>query len=96
MPINHRRAIRTANLLERMFLKVLPHAFCERPVLKLMFAAMIRPSERWRAFRITDIECRQMTAVRDDRDAEYRKHVGTADALTASAHPERISSSPGT
>ncbi len=41
MPINHRRAIRTTNLLERLFLeerrrlKVLPHAFGERPVLKL-------------------------------------------------------------
>ena len=48
MPINHRRPIRTMNLLERLFLeerrrlKVLPHAFGERPILKLMFAAMTR------------------------------------------------------
>ena len=102
MPINHRRAIRTTNLLERLFLeerrrlKVLPHAFGERPVLKLMFAAMTRASERWRAIRITDFERRQMAAVRDDLDAEYRQHVGTADAPAASAHPERISSSTGT
>ena len=99
MPINHRRAIRTTNLLERLFLeerrrlKVLPHAFGERPVLKLMFAAMTRASERWRAIRITDFERRQMAAVRDDLDAEYRKHVGAADAPAASAHPTRISSS---
>lgn len=98
MPINHRRAIRTTNLLERLFLeerrrlKVLPHAFGERPVLKLMFAAMTRASERWRAIRITDFERRQMAAVRDDLDDEYRKHVGAADAPAASAHPEPISS----
>ena len=102
MPINHRRAIRTTNLLERLFLeerrrlKVLPHALGERPVLKLMFAAMTRTSERWRAIRITDFGRRQMAAVRDDLDAEYQNHVGLADAPTASAHPERISSSPQT
>ena len=98
MPINHRRAIRTTNLLERLFLeerrrlKVLPHAFGERPVLKLMFAAMTRASERWRAIRITDFERRQMAAVRDDLDAEYHQHVGLADAPVALAHPGRISS----
>ena len=102
MPINHRRAIRTTNLLERLVLeerrrlKVLPHAFGERPILKLMFAAMTRASERWRAIRITDFERCQMAAVRDDLDAEYHQHVGLADAPTASAHPERISSNPRT
>lgn len=39
MPVTHRRAIRTANLLERLFveerrrLKIVPNAFGERPVL---------------------------------------------------------------
>ena len=102
MPINHHRAIRTTNLLERLFLeerrrlKVLPHAFGERPVLELMFAAMTRASERRRAIRITDFERRQMATVRDDLDAEYRMHAGTADAPVTSAHRERISSSRGT
>ncbi|MGH8727965.1 MAG: IS256 family transposase [Burkholderiales bacterium] len=42
LPIGHRRAIRTTNLLERMFgeerrrTKVIPHAFGERAVMKLM------------------------------------------------------------
>jgi putative transposase len=45
-PLAHRRAIRTTNLLERLFgeerrrTKVIPHAFGERPVLKLMYAAL--------------------------------------------------------
>jgi Transposase, Mutator family len=43
-PVTHRRAIRTTNLLERLFveerrrLKIIPNAFGERAVLKLMFA----------------------------------------------------------
>ena len=74
---------------------MLPHASGERPVLKLMFAAMTRASEHWRAIRITDFERRQMAAVRDDLDAEYRQHVGAAHAPSTSAHPERISSISG-
>ena len=48
MPVTHRRAIRTTNLLERLFveerrrLKIIPNAFGEKPVLKLMSRAMIR------------------------------------------------------
>jgi len=53
-PLAHRRAIRTTNLLERLFgeerrrTKVIPHAFGERAVLKLMYAALIRAAECWR------------------------------------------------
>ena len=35
---------------------------CSIAVLKLMFAAMTRASERWRAIYITDFECRQIVA----------------------------------
>src|SRR5919106_1085662 len=51
MPVTHRRAIRTTNLLERLFLeerrrlKIIPNAFGERPVLKLMFGAMTRAAD---------------------------------------------------
>jgi transposase-like protein len=47
-PVTHRRAIRTTNLLERLFveerrrLKIIPNAFGERAVLKLMFGALTR------------------------------------------------------
>ncbi len=102
MPIKHRQAIRTTNLLQRLFLegrrrlKVLPHAFGERPALKLMFAAMTRASECWWAIKITAFEGRQMAAVRDDLDAEYQTHVGLADTSDTLAHPERISTNPRT
>jgi transposase-like protein len=48
MQVNHRRAIRTTNLLERLFVeerrrfKIIPNAFGEMPVLKLMFGDMTR------------------------------------------------------
>ena len=52
MPVGHRRAIRTTNLLARLFveerrrLKIIPNTLGEKPVLKLMFSAMIRATER--------------------------------------------------
>jgi putative transposase len=66
MPVTHRRATRTTNLLERLFveerrrLKIIPNAFGERPVLKLMFGAMTRAADRWRAIKFTDFERRQI------------------------------------
>jgi putative transposase len=56
-PVTHRWAIRTTNLLERLFveerrrLKIIPNAFGERAVLKLMFGALIRAAERWKRSR---------------------------------------------
>jgi transposase-like protein len=81
-PISHRRATRTTNLLERLFveerrrLKIIPNAWGEKAVLKLMFAAMIRASERWRAIKITDFERRQMAALRKELDQEYEARNG--------------------
>src|SRR5262245_31253099 len=49
-PVTHWRGIRTTNLLERLFveecrrLKIVPNAFGERAVLKLMFGA--RPQRK--------------------------------------------------
>ncbi len=82
MPVNHRRVIRTTNLLERLFLeerrrlKIIPNAFGEKAVLKLMFAAMTRAAERWKAIKITNFERRQMAAVRKALDHEYEARIG--------------------
>jgi putative transposase len=70
------------NLLERLFLeerrrlKIIPNAFGEKAVLKLMFGAMIRAAERWRSIRITEFERRQMTALRQELDQDYEAAVG--------------------
>ena len=64
MAITHRRAIRTTNLLERLFVE-------EHRQLKLMFGAMIRAAERWRAIRVNELERHQMPAAREELDHEY-------------------------
>jgi hypothetical protein len=67
-PGTHRRAIRTTNLLERLFveerrrLKIIPN----RAVLKLMYGALIRAAERWRSVKITEFEHPQIAAVRNE------------------------------
>jgi len=76
-PLGHRRAIRTTNLLERLFgeerrrTKVIPHAFGERAVLKLIYAALIRAAERWRGLRITEFEQRQLRAIQEEIDKDF-------------------------
>lgn len=99
MPVTHRRAIRTTNLLERLFveerrrLKIIPNAWGEKAVLKLMFGAMIRAAERWRAIKVTDFERRQMAAVRAQLDQEYEARNGLGKDTSGEARQIRISSS---
>jgi transposase-like protein len=99
MPVTHRRAIRTTNLLERLFveerrrLKIIPNAFGEKAVLKLMFAAMTRAAERWRAVKITDFERRQMIAVRAELDQEYEAQTGLAKQTSKGLSADNLSSS---
>ena len=98
MPITHRRAIRTTNLLERLFveerrrLKIIPNAFGEKAVLKLMFGAMIRAAERWRAIRVSELERRQMRAVREELGQEYEAQNGLAAKTSAPARQAKLSS----
>ena len=99
-PVTHRRAIRTTNLLERLFgeerprLKIIPNAFGERAVLKLMFGALIRAAERWRSVKVTEFERRQMAAVRKELDEEYEASVGLdAQPSKGSAQPKISSNS---
>jgi putative transposase len=98
MPVTHRRAIRTTNLLERLFveerrrLKIIPNAFGEKPVLKLMFGAMIRAAERWRAIRVTDFERRQMAAIKTELDQEYEARNGLEAKPSQEANQTKLSS----
>lgn len=81
LPIAHRRVTRTTNLLERLFgeerrrTKTIPHAFGERAVMKLMFAALIRASQTWRGVTITAFERRQLQTLREELDQQFEaKH----------------------
>jgi transposase-like protein len=96
LPIAHRRVTRTTNLLERLFgeerrrTKVIPHAFGERPVLKLMYAALIRASESWKTIVITEFERRQLEGLREHLN--HRHVERTAPAVKVPASRSRISS----
>ncbi len=98
MPVTHRRAIRTTNLLERLFveerrrLKIIPNAFGEKPVLKLMFGAMIRAAERWRAVKVTEFERRQLAVVRQDLDQDYEARTGLKPRPSSEDSQTKISS----
>ena len=81
MPVTHRRSTRTTNLLERLFLeerrrlKIIPNGFGEKPVLKLMFGALVRAAERWRGLPFTEFELRQLAAIREDLNREYEAAI---------------------
>jgi putative transposase len=83
-PLRHRKVIRTTNLLERLFLearrrtKVIPHAFGERPVLKLLYAAVIRAADRWRGLTIGEFEQRQLRAIREELNCAHTARVAPA------------------
>jgi transposase-like protein len=98
LPITHRRATRTTNLLERLFveerrrLKIIPNAFGEKAVLKLMFGAMTRAAERWRSIRITEFERRQLAALRHELDHDYEAAVGLDTGRSGDSPAARIPS----
>jgi putative transposase len=99
LPISHRRATRTTNMLERLFgeerrrTKVIPHAFGERAVLKLMYAALIRASQTWKNIVITELEIRQLERL---RELLNERHVERTAPVVKSASRSRISSRNGT
>ena len=98
MPVTHRRAIRTTNLLARLFgeerrrLKIIPNACGERPVLKFMFGAMTRAAERWRSIRFTEFERRQIDAVPKELSEAYKTADTTSSTAQQAQPATRISS----
>jgi putative transposase len=96
-PLGHRRAVCTTNLLERLFgeerrrTKVIPHAFGERAVLKLMYAALIRAAERWRWIKIAEFEQRQLNAIRGELDAQFTTRNAPVTSAAITTTPTRLS-----
>jgi len=97
-PLAHRLAIRTTNLLERLFeedrrrTKTIPHAFGERPMVKLMWAAVIRASEKWRGLRMTAFETKQLEIIRQELDDAHRRRHAPAVTRSEGYIPSRKSS----
>lgn len=78
-PPSHRRVIRTTNLLERLFgeerrrTKAIWSYFGERPLLKLMYAAVVRASDSWRGIRINDFERAQLKELRQQLTQQHQQ-----------------------
>lgn len=95
-PLRHRKVVRTTNLLERLFLeerrrtKIVPHAFGERPVLKLMYAAVIRAADHWRGLTIGEFERRQLKAIHMELDRAHSERTSPAVRSRAVASPSRV------
>jgi transposase-like protein len=76
LPARHRIFCRTTNLIERSFeeerrrTKVIPRFTDERSAMKLVFASLIRCSQRWSRVSITDIERHQLRMLRAELKIE--------------------------
>jgi len=72
-PQEHRKRLRTTNLLERTFgesrrrTKVIPRFPTERSCLALVFASLITAAEKWRGIRMTPRILRQLDALRSEK-----------------------------
>ena len=64
----------------------------EKPVLKLVFGAMMRAAKHWPAVRVSELERRQMRATREELNQEYEAAHGLKAKTSAAAHQARISS----
>jgi putative transposase len=70
LPVRHRINVRTTNLLERSFLeerrrtKVIPLLMHEKSAMKLVFATLIRVSERWSRVSVSELERKQLKLLR--------------------------------
>jgi transposase-like protein len=62
--------VRTTNLLERSFeeerrrTKVIPRLLDEKAAMKLVFATLIRVSDRWQRVAVSDLERQQLQLLR--------------------------------
>jgi putative transposase len=70
LPVRHRIKVRTTNLLERSFpeerrrTKVIPRLLDEKSAMKLVFATLMRVSERWSRVSISELERKRLGLLR--------------------------------
>jgi putative transposase len=76
VPQRHQQYVRTSNLAERAFeeerrrTKVIPHLWDEGSVVKLVFAVLIRVSERWGKKCFSEFEQHQIRSLRRRRQLD--------------------------
>jgi putative transposase len=73
VPPRHQQYVRTSNLAARAFVeerrrtKVIPHLFEERRLVQLVFAVLIRVSDRWNKKCFSEVEQHQIRVLRRKR-----------------------------
>lgn len=84
VPWRHRQYVRTTNLVERSFLevrrrtKVIPHLWDEKSLIKLVFATLIRLSDRWSRRQFSQLEERMIIDQRNkilDEDCQPKSRT---------------------
>jgi hypothetical protein len=78
---------------ERQRLKIVPNSLGEKPVMKLMFGALIRAAERWRGLRFTEFELVNSqryarNSTRNIRLQSCRRHGRPNRAFPANRRPD--------
>jgi putative transposase len=95
VPQRHQPYVRTSNLAERAFeeerrrTKVIPHLWDEGSVVKLVFAVLIRVSDRWGKKCFSEFEQQQIRSLRRQRHLDEP----TVMASPASPQPRRSAAS---
>jgi transposase-like protein len=95
VPQRHQPYVRTSNLAERAFeeerrrTKVIPHLWDESSVVKLVFAVLIRVSERWGKKCFSAFEQQQIRSLRRQRQLDEQ----TVSMSPASSQPRRSAAS---
>lgn len=81
LPAAHRKHVRTTNLIERSFLeerrrtKIIPRFFDERSCLKLVYATLVRASQRWHRIPMTDRHREQLRQLRQELGISVLRHA---------------------
>lgn len=94
LPPANRKSVRTTNLLKRLFrgerrrVGAAGRLFGERPVLKMMYGASIRVTEKWRGIKAFDLERRQLERLQEQLRGEHRNDVKPA--VEPASDPARI------
>jgi putative transposase len=71
LPVRHRPYVRTTNLVERSFVeekrrtKTIPHFWDEKSLVKLVFATLIRVSDRWSQRQFSQLEQNMIIQLRN-------------------------------
>ncbi len=97
VPQRHQQYVRTSNLAERAFVeerrrtKVIPHLQDERSLVQLVFAVLIRVSDRWNKKCFSALEQQQIRTLRRKRKLD--EHEVSLEAIQSDAPMRRSAAS---